>query len=115
MKMQTLAGSLLATLLLTGCATEHHEHHADQARLMREARISKETAEQTALARVPAGTVKAGELEKEHGKLQWSFDLATPDTQDITEVNVDAVTGDVLSVQQESAESEAQEADQDKD
>jgi hypothetical protein len=28
---------------------------------------------------------------------------------------VDAVTGDVLSVQQESAESEAQEADQDKD
>ena len=40
----------------------------------------------------------------------WSFDVTTPDTKDITEVNVDAITGDVVSVEKESAESEAKEA-----
>jgi uncharacterized membrane protein YkoI len=43
-------------------------------------------------------------LEKEDGKLQWSFDVAAPDSQDITEVNVDAITGDVISVEKESGE-----------
>ena len=42
-------------------------------------------------------------MEKEHGKLIWSFDIATPDTKDITEVNVDAITGDVVSVEKEAA------------
>ena len=53
----------------------------------------------TALAKAPGGTVKEGELEKEKGKLIWSFDIATPDTRDITEVNVDAITGQVVSVE----------------
>jgi len=51
--------------------------------------------------------------------LIWSFDVATPNSKDITEVNVDAVTGEVVSVEKESAESEAKEAaggkDKDKD
>jgi hypothetical protein len=34
--------------------------------------------------------------------LIWSFDLTTPDTKDITEVNVDAITGDVVSVEKET-------------
>ena len=71
----------------------------------------KETARQTVLAKVPNGTVKAAEIEKEKGKLQWSFDVATPDSKDITEVNVDAMTGDVISVEKESARSEAKEKD----
>ena len=44
----------------------------------------------------PNGTIKESELEKEHGKLIWSFDIATPGTTDITEVNVDAITGKVV-------------------
>ena len=77
---------------------------------MAEAKVSKADAEKTALAKVPNGTIKEGELEKENGKLIWSFDLTTPDTKDITEVNVDAMTGEVVSVEKESAESEAKEA-----
>ncbi len=42
----------------------------------------------------------------------WSFDITTPDAKDITEVNVDAMTGDVVSVEKESAESEAKEANE---
>ena len=63
---------------------------------------------------MPGGTIKEGELEKEHGKLQWSFDIATPDSKDITEVNVDVISGNVISVNKESAESEAKDAGKDK-
>ena len=108
--------AILAAGALTGCVCgkcekkEHHNKEAKQAKLMAEAKVSKADAEKTALAKVPNGTVKEGELEKEKGKLIWSFDLTTPDTKDITEVNVDAITGDVIAVEKESAESEAKEA-----
>ena len=118
MKIKMIVCSALAAALLAGCCTEKGEKgekHANkaeaQAKLMAEAKISKETAQQTALAKVPNGTVKAAEIEKENGKLQWSFDVATPGTKDITEVNVDAMTGDVISVDKESAASEAKEKD----
>jgi uncharacterized membrane protein YkoI len=73
----------------------------EQAKLQAQAKISKEQAQQTALAKMPGGTVKEGELEKEKGKLIWSFDLTTPGSKGITEVNVDALTGDVVSVEKE--------------
>lgn len=101
---------MLAASLLAGCASEKCGKECKQAKLMAEAKVSKADAEQTALAKVPNGTVKEGELEKEHGKLQWSFDVATPDSKDITEVSVDAITGDVISVNKESAENKAKEA-----
>lgn len=113
MKMKWIICSALAAGLLIGCVSEEKEHQdkeAKQAKLMAQAKVSKETAQQTALAKVANGTVKEAELEKEHGKLIWSFDITTPDTKDITEVNVDAMTGDVVGVEKESAESEAKEA-----
>jgi hypothetical protein len=62
---------------------------------------------------VPNGTVKDSELEKEHGKWIWSFDIATPGTQDIKEVAVDANTGKVLSVETETPEQQAKEKAED--
>ena len=77
------------------------------------AKISKETAMATALAKVPGGTIKDGELEKEKGKLIWSFDISIPDSKDIKEVAVDALTGDVVSVDTETAADQAKEAAED--
>jgi len=115
MKLKWTIGSTLALALVAGCMTEKHEgkHKESQAQLMAQAKVSKDQAQQTALGKVPGGTVKEGELEKEHGKLQWSFDVATPDSKDITEVNVDAISGDVISVDKESAEDAAKEAAED--
>jgi hypothetical protein len=110
--------AILAGGLLTGCVSEKCEKQhkeAKQAKLMAEAKVSKADAEKTALAKVPGGTIKESELEKEKGKLIWSFDITTPDTKDITDVNVDAITGDVVSVEKESAKGEAKEADEEKD
>ena len=106
MKIKMIVCSALAAALLAGCATENSE---SQTQLMAQAKVSKEVARQTALAKVPNGTVKAAEIEKEKGKLQWSFDLTTPGTKDITEVNVDAMTGDIISVDKESADGESKE------
>jgi len=108
MKIRHLAGITLA-VVLAGCATENSKE-AKQAKWMAKAKVTQAEAQATALAQVPNGTVKESELEKEHGKLIWSFDVATPDSKDITEVNVDAMTGQVVSTEHEKPEDEAKEA-----
>jgi uncharacterized membrane protein YkoI len=110
MKNKIIISGMLAALVtlgVAGCETEKQE----QAELQAQAKISKDQAQQTALAKAPGGTVKESELEKEHGKLVWSFDIATTDSKDITEVNVDAITGDVVSVEKEAPESQSKDKD----
>src|SRR5438128_2746885 len=91
MKTRNIIYSIITLGLLTGltaCMTEREEkeeHKAKEAKLEAQAKVSKADAEKTALAKVPGGTIKEGELEKEKGKLIWSFDIATPGTKDITE------------------------------
>jgi hypothetical protein len=41
----------------------------------------------------------------------WSFDIATPGTKNITEVNIDAMTGEIVAVDIETPEKEAKEKD----
>ena len=111
MKNKLIITGLLAAAIVVigaaGCASEKSE----QAELQAQAKISKEQAQQTALAKAPGGTVKEAELEKEKGKLIWSFDITTPDSKDITEVNVDAITGDVVGVEKESPKRQKNEKD----
>ena len=117
MKIKVIICSAVAAALLTGCVCEkgerHHNQEAKQAKLMAKAKVSKDAAEKTALAKVPNGSIKEAEIEKEHGKLIWSFDVTAPDTKDITEVNVDAITGDVVSVEKEAAGEKAKDKDKD--
>jgi uncharacterized membrane protein YkoI len=80
----------------------------DQAALQKEAKISKEKAQEIALKKVPGGKVESSELEREHGKLIYSFDIKTS-KPGVTEVNVDAIDGKVLAVEHESAKKEAEE------
>ena len=87
-----------------------------QTELQGHAKITQAQAEQTALARVPDGKIQSAELEREDGKLVWSFDLARPGTKDITEVQVDAMSGKIVSVENETPKQQEQEkqADQPK-
>jgi uncharacterized membrane protein YkoI len=84
------------------------------AQLMKEAKVAKIRAEQTALARVPNGKISSEEIERENGKLIWSFDIAKTGTKNITEVQVDAITGAVCSVKVETPKDQAVEAAADK-
>jgi len=87
---------------------------ARAADLLNEARVGEAEARAAALARVPGGTVKSRELEKENGRLIWTFDIATQASRGLTEVHVDAKSGRVIAVKKESAAEEAAEAREEK-
>ena len=118
MKIKMIVGFGLAAALFAGCAWEKCERcekggEGKEAKLLAQAKVSKEAASAAALAKVPGGTVKDGELEQEKGKLIWSFDISQPGTTDIKEVAVDATTGAVLDVVTETPADQAKEAAED--
>ena len=80
--------------------------------LAKEAKISLDTARATALSRVKGGSVRSEELEREGGKLIYSFDVVVAGKSGVTEVNVDAKSGKVLNVHHESPAKEKREATQ---
>jgi hypothetical protein len=88
--------------LLVACASEKSK-----------AKITEAQARQLAMNAVPNGTIKEAELENEKGRLIWSFDMAIPNSKDIKEVNVDAMTGEVLPVETESPAAQAKEKAED--
>ena len=80
-KRTILAGFLasgIGVILLAGCTTMQRE--------------------QAALAHAPGGHIKDAELDQEDGKLVWWLDIVTPGAKNVTEVDVDAMTGGVISV-----------------
>jgi uncharacterized membrane protein YkoI len=97
-------------------ATQTTKHHAKekkaetQASLQKEAKISEATARATALKEVPNGTVKSSELEREGGKLIYSYDITVPGKTGIDEVNVNAIDGTVVAKQHETPKAEKTEA-----
>jgi len=96
MKIQLTVCSLLVAGILVGCQS------SSESGLEEKAKISMADAQATALKQAPNGTIKEAELERENGKLIWSVAIATPDTTGITEVNVDAMTGDIVNVEHEN-------------
>jgi uncharacterized membrane protein YkoI len=98
----------IVTLLLgTAAPAMAKGTHKD---LSKEAKISEPAARQIALARVP-GTVQSEELELEHDRVVYSYDIKQPDKAGVEEVQVDAKTGKIVSVKHESEAKEKQEHD----
>ncbi|MEA3064354.1 MAG: hypothetical protein QOJ27_793 [Sphingomonadales bacterium] len=74
------------------------------------ARITMAAARAKALTVVPHGRIKSAELEREHGRLIYSFDIAVPGRTGIEEVQINALDGSLVSVQHETPAKERQEA-----
>ncbi len=96
-------------LVLAIMATAGLAFAETDAQLMKEPKITKKQAEQTALTKAPNGKITSEEIERENGKLIWSFDIAKTGTKNITEVQVDAITGAVCSVKVETPKDQAAE------
>ena len=60
-----------------------------------------------------SGKIQSSELEKENGKMIYSFDIRNKKGT-ITEVNVDAYSGKVVAVSEENQKKEAAEKKQEK-
>jgi len=85
-----------------------------QVQLQKEAKISLADATATAQAAVPNGKIAGHELEREKGKLIYSFDIKTAGKSGIDEVNIDAITGGLIEKVHESPAAEAKERAADK-
>jgi hypothetical protein len=96
--------------VLAAAALNVAQAKSKKSRLMKQVSVSRHEAETTARTKVPDGVLKSAELEKEHGKVVWSFDFARPGTKDVTEVQVNAKNGDIVSVKNETPAKEAAEA-----
>ncbi len=90
---------------------ENHDEDEDkyetpeaQKKLAKEAKITKEEAKKIALKRVP-GKVVESEIDKEKGKVVWEFEIKTKEGK-VFEVAVDAKTGDIVEVDDETDEKE---------
>ena len=82
MDMRKIVLSLVASVAAVAfMAASTNAAEESQAVLKKQTKVTEAQARSTALARVVNGTVKSSELEKENGKLIWSFDIATPKTQ----------------------------------
>lgn len=101
----------LALVALSSLALGHaFAGEPSQATLMKQARVSKAAATKAALSSVPDARVQSAEIEREHGRLIWSFDLAQAHKPGITEIQVSAITGRIVSQQHESGAHEAAES-----
>ena len=96
--MHVARSSLLAAILFTSACGGRQSSPAEAppANLP----VTMEAARQTALARVP-GQVTEEELEEEGGRWVYEFDIAPGPNAPVTEVVVDATSGQVVAVEQD--------------
>src|ERR1700674_5305305 len=110
MKANRRISLTLASIGFALCVPMAFAAGASQDALKAEAKVTEATAKTAALAKVPHGSVQSSELEKEHGRLIWSFDISRPNSKDLTEVHIDAMTGKIASVKKETPAQQAKEA-----
>lgn len=80
-----------------------------EAVLRKEAKVAERDARKTALGAVPGGKVRSHELERENGRLIYSYDIKVAGKPGVEEVNVDALTGEIVAHEHEDAKAEAKE------
>ncbi len=102
-RLQLQALVLALTLLPAVAAAQAAQHPARPSyrrevppRLLRQAKITEDSALKVAQARIPSGTVQALELENENNHLIWSFEFKVPNRPGIYEANVDAKDGSLV-------------------
>jgi uncharacterized membrane protein YkoI len=103
---------VVASVSLTAAATAQTTDikvKEEKPGLVAQAKISGDSAYRLATAKVPGGKAAMAELEIENGRLVFSFDLRVPDQKGIHEVQVDAKSGEIVSVEVESPAAEAKE------
>ena len=104
-----LAGGVL---LMWGLAMSSEGTHGTEDGLL-EAKLSMEEAIATAKAKFP-GQVLEAELENEHGQAVYEIEIAST-TGTVTEIKVDAQSGEMLSSEIEDQDGKENSEEKDKD
>ena len=105
------AGATAHAQAATPAAQAHTAVHVSgSAKLKAEAKITEAAAIASARKVVPTGKIESAEIEREGGKLIYSFDIKVPGKSGIEEVNVDAMTGALIAHEHETPKAEKKEA-----
>jgi uncharacterized membrane protein YkoI len=111
MKLSLTGAALMALAIALPAANAQAAYKRDLPdSLVKAAKITEDAAAATAQKRLPKAKIDAVELERENGKLQYSYDMKTAGKSGIDEVNVDAVTGKIIAVGHETPAAEKKEA-----
>ncbi|MEO7086241.1 MAG: PepSY domain-containing protein [Gemmatimonadaceae bacterium] len=111
MKLSYIAAALVASAIALPPARAQATYKRDLPdSLVKASKITEEVAAATAQKRLPKAKIEAVELERENGKLQYSYDMKTEGKSGIDEVNVNAVTGKIIAVAHETPATEKKEA-----
>lgn len=100
--LATAAVAMIATAATAQGTTAAYKRDLP-AKLVEKAKITEDSAAKIAQKKLPAATIEAVELENEHGKLQYSYDMKVAGKSGIEEVNVNAMNGRVIGMAHESA------------
>ena len=82
---------------------------SDKNEAKHSSKITKAKAERIALTKVPGGSIRSAELETARGRRFWSVYIAKPGSKNAKEIRVDATSGQILAVQTERPEDQAEE------
>jgi uncharacterized membrane protein YkoI len=107
--MKLIHNAMIAALAIGTAGTAVAKGHVFED-LSKEAKISEPEARKIALARVP-GEVKSEELEREHHRVVYSYDIKQEGKSGVEEVLVDAKNGKIISVKHETDAAEKKEHD----
>lgn len=99
-------------LFMWGLAMSSEGTHGPEEGLLK-AKVSMEEAIATAKAKFP-GQVLEAELENEHGQVVYEIEIAST-TGTVTEITVDAQSGDVLGSEIEDQDDQKESEENDKD
>ena len=88
--------------ILSGAASDKNE-------AKHSSKITKAIAEQIALTKVPRGKIRSAELETARGHRFWSVYVVKPGSKNAKEIRVDDTSGQILAVQTERPEDQAEE------
>jgi hypothetical protein len=97
---------LIVTLIVAGISSGLA---SDNNEASHPSKITKAKAERIALAKMPGGRIRSAELENAHGRHFWSVYIAKPGSKNAKEIRVDATSGQILAVQTERPEDQAEE------
>ncbi|MFL5318734.1 MAG: PepSY domain-containing protein [Myxococcaceae bacterium] len=112
--MRRIVTALSIATLLSSSAFAAAICKAQTPELLKKATVTCEGARKTAMEKVPDGKIVEAELEDEHGRLVYSFDMKRKGQTGVEEVQVDAKSGEVVSVEHEGPKAEQQEKQQEK-
>jgi uncharacterized membrane protein YkoI len=82
---------------------------SDKIEAKHSSKTTKARAERIALNKVPGGIIRSAELETARGQRFWAVYIAKPGSKNAKETRVGAKSGQILAVQTERPEDQAEE------